>query len=1021
MADSRPVKSGMIERECSRCFQTVSFDNPESGAPLFCPICKEPIAAAAPSETTPETALWWVAGTPPPASAPMPAQPPSDAVVALEKPPIPEAELPRESPLVSDKPAVKAPTVPDLDVTRPSPVSKRVSPKPVPAPAPLRSAPAAAPPLGPGLSAAALVLGVVAFAVLWFPALLTTGLVLGSLGLMLAGLILGQILAQRRGGGGFVLAASLVNLQALVLAVFFLIAPSNPQPNPAPTAEPVTPTEQPPATAAAPVLTDLAPLLKHDRLEPALKDADRKVRQKNVAALGEVGRQLRGSVGDLAEKLNDDDAGVRAAAAEALGKIGPLAKGAYPPLRHASERDPDPSVQQAARGALDRIGPLSPADAPLLSLCLKDDPNPSFRASVAQTLLMIGALPEETCRALKDALKDRDPRVRVFAAQALWVNHRDPAEVVDVLRAALADAKDASVRAGAAYALGAIGKPANTATRALQDVLHEDGDSEARLRAAEALYLIEDNPALVLPELRKLLVDKSPATRGLAAEALGRMGPRAAPAVEDLRGLLRKDEPAVRACAAFALGGIGKEARAGVPDLMHALRHGDDAIREQAVVALDAIGPDAAEAVPLLINILELQSGSLQARAAHALGSIGKKARPAVPALTGLLKGKRDPGLRLILAQALWRIDQQVEETLPVLFEVLAQRDGRLKTAAVEVLAEMGNAARPAVPLLQETQKDAPEALRQAIQLALQDEIGQPAKDDVPDLQKALSSSNAAYRRAAAQALLLVGPDAVDALDSLLATLKVEDVEFRIAVVKAIGAIGPPPGKADKVVADLTALLKGSPPELQLPLVSTLGSLGATAHKAVPALIELLASKDERVPTAVLEALGAMGPAALKAVPAITERLKNSPEKGVRANAAYALGDIGRPPNDATLARVQEIRDALKDSEAPLKEAAFNDKEASVRLFAARTLWIVTRRWQLVVPVLKKCLRDEEAGIRATAAEFLGDLGEVVRQVDREVVTVLIELWKKDRDEVRRAAFDALKKIAPAEIRPGRP
>ena len=188
----------------------------------------------------------------------------------------------------------------------------------------------------------------------------------------------------------------------------------------------------------------------------------------------------------------------------------------------------------------------------------------------------------------------------------------------------------------------------------------------------------------------------------------------------------------------------------------------------------------------------------------------------------------------------------------------------------------------------------------------------------------------------------------------------------------------------------------------------------------MPVLIGLLASKDERVPIGVLEALGAMGPAALRAVPAITECLKNSPEKVVRANAAFALGSIGRAPKEATLARMQEIRDALKESEVLLKGAAFDDKDASVRLFAAQTLWIVTRRWQLVVPVLKKCLRDDEPGIRASAAEFLGELGDVVRQVDREVVPILVELWKKDRDEVRRAAFDALKKIAPAEIRPGK-
>ena len=130
--------------------------------------------------------------------------------------------------------------------------------------------------------------------------------------------------------------------------------------------------------------------------------------------------------------------------------------------------------------------------------------------------------------------------------------------------------------------------------------------------------------------------------------------------------------------------------------------------------------------------------------------------------------------------------------------------------------------------------RTAPEQLRQAIDLALLEEIGQPAKDDVPDLQKALSSANPAYRRAAAQALLLVGPDAVDAVDSLLASLKVKDVEFRVAVVKAVGAIGPPADKTDKVVQELTALLKDSPAELQLPIVSTLGSLGEKANRPCP-------------------------------------------------------------------------------------------------------------------------------------------------------------------------------------------
>jgi HEAT repeat protein len=54
--------------------------------------------------------------------------------------------------------------------------------------------------------------------------------------------------------------------------------------------------------------------------------------------------------------------------------------------------------------------------------------------------------------------------------------------------------------------------------------------------------------------------------------------------------------------------------------------------------------------------------------------------------------------------------------------------------------------------------------------------------------------------------------------------------------------------------------------------------------------------------------------------------------------------------------------------------------------------------------------------VRAAAAEVLGEIGTVVREVDRKVVPRLVELVK-DRDEnVRRAAVDALKKIDPRAL-----
>jgi len=205
---------------------------------------------------------------------------------------------------------------------------------------------------------------------------------------------------------------------------------------------------------------------------------------------------------------------------------------------------------------------------------------------------------------------------------------------------------------------------------------------------------------------------------------------------------------------------------------------------------------------------------------------------------------------------------------------------------------------------------------------------------------------------------------------ALIAALKVEEVEFRIAVVHALGAAGP---AAARAVEPLTALLKDSPVALQRAIVTTLGGLGPESAQSVPVLLALLAHKDASLRTAVLEALAEMGPAALKSVPAVTKLLK-SDERAVRASAAFALGSVGREPENAANAERQAIRDALKESVPPLREAALNDKDASVRLYAAQALWIVARQ-PLAVGVLKKCLRDEAAGIRAAAAQALGDMG----------------------------------------------
>ena len=168
-----------VELECGCCYRSVSFDNPEPGAPLFCPICKAPIPAVAveapshgtlPAALAPDGLPWWVSG-----------EPASSTEMVLSK--------------------------------------SQLIPPPAP---PIQ--PAATTPRRLDLSFVALAFGVLAFAVLWFRALLVPGIVLGTLGLLLAGLMLGQRLAERRGCSAFPLAVSIVNLQAIVLAASQVLA-----------------------------------------------------------------------------------------------------------------------------------------------------------------------------------------------------------------------------------------------------------------------------------------------------------------------------------------------------------------------------------------------------------------------------------------------------------------------------------------------------------------------------------------------------------------------------------------------------------------------------------------------------------------------------------------------------------------------------------------------------------------------------------------------------------------------------
>src|SRR5262245_20633549 len=120
---------------------------------------------------------------------------------------------------------------------------------------------------------------------------------------------------------------------------------------------------------------------------------------------------------------------------------------------------------------------------------------------------------------------------------------------------------DPAVRCKSADLLGRLGKVARFAIPALRDAL-KDGDAHVRVKAAEALWKVEQPPLkVVLPVLVGGLTDKQASARALAAKALAEVGPPARAAVPALGRALADKDVTVRMEAVLALGEMGPAAR----------------------------------------------------------------------------------------------------------------------------------------------------------------------------------------------------------------------------------------------------------------------------------------------------------------------------------------------------------------------------------------------------------------------------------------------------------------------------
>jgi HEAT repeat protein len=415
-------------------------------------------------------------------------------------------------------------------------------------------------------------------------------------------------------------------------------------------------------------------------------------------------------------------------------------------------KHPDPDVRLSAAILLCDLGPVAKFAVPTVKEQLKEEKVTLIKVKLVEALWKIDKPPaRDLLPVLLEALQDKDEAARAAAANVIGQFGANAKSAVGALSKALAD-KDLTVQAEAAMALGEIGPGAKAAVPALLATLKSDeapkllepfvvgtlgkigepavpqlkealAAKEYRLKrgAAEALALMGKEAADAVEPLGKLLAAQEGDLRGVAARALGRIGPDAKATAATLVKLLDDSDLQVALNAAVALWQIDKSP-AGEKVLLGALKHANPKHRELGCKACAEL--DGAKILPVGPLAACVKDPELRVRllAEDALGRNGKAATEAAPVLRTALKDE-DANVRVGAAAALWQIEKNAKEVVPLLsgWAVDRKNPTSARKAAVVALGEIGADARPVFDALVEVYRDDTDSLtvRRAIVYAL--------------------------------------------------------------------------------------------------------------------------------------------------------------------------------------------------------------------------------------------------------------------------------------------------------------
>ena len=281
------------------------------------------------------------------------------------------------------------------------------------------------------------------------------------------------------------------------------------------------------------------------------------------------------------------------------------------------------------------------------------------------------------------------------------------------------------------------------------------------------------------------------------------------------------------------LGTLGLVTACQAEDLYHdkpleywvaALRSPDPAVRAEAVEAIGEASPRTTKTVDLLLNALATESdSSLHPKFASALGRLGEAAAPAVPRLAELLRDDHE----------------------------------EVREAAAAALGNIGPAASPAAGALARALRDCCHDVRAGAAEAL-GRVGPGASDAVPALVEALGDPISWVRLQSATALVAIKPQSRDAADGFTRALGDSREEVRAVAAIGLSQYGT---SAANVVPALRPLLANDPyPAVRVAVAKALGAIGPPARAALPELLSAQRDTDFAVRAAVRDAIAKIGP-----------------------------------------------------------------------------------------------------------------------------------------------------------------